>query len=65
MLGEMSEVRTGERLGVEILFCKVFFRDFTKWLCMGRGDAQCDEKMLVDFARSGFVAGKDFCGAFF
>jgi len=46
----MSEVRTGERLGVEMFFCKVFFRDFTKWLCLVRGDAQCEEMMLVDFA---------------
>jgi len=46
----MSEVRMGERLGVEMFFCKVFFRDFTKWLCLVRGDAQCEEMMLVDFA---------------
>jgi len=42
----------GERLCVEMFFAR-FFCDFTKWLCMGRGDAQCDEKTpLKIFAKT-------------
>jgi len=65
MLGEMSEVRTGERLGVEILFCKVFFAILQSGFAWGAEMLNAMRKcLLISQGRDSWRA-KIFVGRFF
>jgi len=60
----MSEVRMGERLCVEMFFCKVFFAILQSGFAWGAEMLNAMRRCLLISQVRDSWCGKDFCGAF-